>query len=281
MKNYYSLQELREIIPNFDLLCENNVMAWIYKMEQHSVVRMGYEKMDHFHGKYDGLFVKKVIHGQLVYFLPDDFPFLDDSHCFGLTNDVLLFKDYFGGFIPRLYGFQPDWLEIIQTLSEHETSEPKIGDWTDDQGHDAGLKDSLELQIYENQLLPFYPKQVREERRKQFIALQQRATLAKVFDKMAFIRGIVYYKAHGVTGSLEHKLGITDADKEMTKLTGSMRPIDNIYADFLQKFRQTQPLLPFFMGIVEAAYRLFYNEMDKSVRGCVPGEVPPGVKQFY
>lgn len=280
MKGYYSLDELREIIPDFDLRCENYILSWIEKMELRRVVRMGYWKMGFYGDKWDKLFVVKEINGQKVMFLPDDMPFTDLEHVAGYELAVCLFKDFFGQFIPMLYGIQPDWMDKVEEGNEHEIGENRIGDWTDDRGHEPELKNRLEQEAYDAHMVR-YPFEAQIRHQKQFAAVRDGTTMGKLFDKQAFLNGIAYFKSKGVTGSLEEKVGITKHDIEICKKTGSERPIDNIYAGLLLNNKATQPLLPFFMGINEATYRLFYNEFDPTVKGCVPGEVPPGVKQFY
>ena len=291
-RNYYALEDLRQVIPNFDKRCENYVLAWNKQMDQRLVVRMGYWKMNFYGDKYDSLFVKKESNsagetsGCPLLFMPDDFPFTDADHVFGLGNSVILFKDNFGEFIPHLYLYQPDWLDVMEQVFFHETSEPKIGDWTQDGSYNTEIKDRLEQEEFDK-LMELYPKHWRPRHQAQYAKVRDEYGIGKLFDKQGFIQGIVYAKAKALenkrefAGSLLRKVGATEQDGKLCERTGSKRPIDNIYAGMLMSFKGKTELLPFFMGINEAAYRLFFNEYDPDVRGCVPGEVPPGVKQFY
>lgn len=280
MKGYYSLDELRDIIPNFDRRCENYILSWIDKMELRRVVRMGCWKMNFYDAKWGGLFEQREINGQKVLFLPADMPFTDGDHVLGYNFAVCLFSDFFGPFIPKLYGIQPDWLEKIEEGNEHEIGEVTIGDWTEDGSYNPELKNRLEQEAYDTHMSR-YPFEAQLRHQKQFAAVRDGMNMSKLFDKQAFLNEITYFKSKGFVGSLDGKIGATEQDKEFCRQTGSKRPMDNIYAHILKSYKETQPLLPFFMGINEAIYRLFYNEPDATVRGCIPGEVPPGVKQFY
>lgn len=280
VKSYYSLDELRQAIPGFDKLCENFLLAWIAEMEQRCVVRMGYKKMNFYKDDFENLFVRAEIHGQKVLFFRDNIPFNDAEHVFGAISAVYLFEDFFGAYIPQLYGYQPDWNKTARELHVHELGERAIGDWTHDGSYNEKLKNQLEERSF-GEFLELLPNHVRKERYQQFASLRDAKDVSELFDKQAFINGIVYFKTKSVTGSMTEKVGITKEDMESVKVTGSTRPIDNIYAHMLRNYKETQPLLPFFMGINEAAYRLFFNEFDAEAKGCVPGEVPPGVKQFY
>lgn len=262
-----SMRYLREQIPDFDERCRNFWLAWKKMMDQRTVTRMGYVKM-HFYKD-----------NTIESFLPGEMPFNDAEHVFGLVNAVILFRDFFGKYIPILYGFQPDWLGYIEEVSFHEIGETAIGDWTDDGGHDRKKKDSLEQTAFDG-LMQFFPKEAQDRHQRQFADLRDAKTEMKLFDKEAFMLGIAYFKSKGIAGNLKHKDGITKQDKSSCRQTRSYRSFDNIFADMLRRFRNFT-FLPFIVGINEAIYAEEYKEVDPLVKDCTPGAPPPGVRKLY
>jgi len=261
-----TLAYLRDVIPDFDERCKNFYLAWRYMMNQRIVTRMGYVKMH---------FYKKLFKP----FLPASMPMTDADHVFGLVNAVILFKDFFGDFIPYLYGYAPQWLDHIEEVVFHEIGEIEIGDWTDDGACDTNKKDELEQEAF-NKFMEIFPAEARNRHLRQFADLRDRKTMTKLFDKEAFILGFAYFKSKGIVGSMLRKRGITKRDRDYCRKTGSKRAFDNAYAHMLDAYKG-EPFLPFFVGINEAIYAVEYNEFDPLVKDCTPGVPPPGVKKFY
>ena len=258
---------LRKVIPGFDERCRNFYLSWKYMMEQRKVTRMGCVKM-HFYK-----------HRTVQSFLPWSMPINDAEHVFGMMNAVVLFRDFFGEYIPKLYGFQPDWMEYIEQAMFHEIGEITIGDWTDDGGHDRQKKDRLEQYAFDEFMRPF-PEQAQRRHQREFADLRDGKTNMKLFDKEAFLLEIAYFKSKGVCGSLKRKTGITEQDKRSCKLLQSYRPFDIIFVDMLNRFR-SYGFLPFIVGINEAIYAIEFNEIDPLVKDCVPGIPPARLKALY
>lgn len=264
-----SLQMLKNWMPDFDERCRNFYKAWKFKTDQRLVRRMGFVKMKFYKKNRD---VKEL-------FYPPDREIDDGTHVLGMIDAIVLFKDFFGRYIPQMYGEQPQWLEHIEEALFHEVGEIVIGDWTDDGSRDTEEKDRLEQAVFDD-FMAFFPEEAQELHQRQFARVRDNRTVVKLFDKEAFILGIGYLKSKGITGTMRSKIGITAQDREFCKKTGSERPIDNVFAGMLAHYKGT-PLLPFFVGITEAIYAEDFNEIDPSVKGCIAGAPPPGVKQFY
>lgn len=262
------MRRLREGVPDFDKRCRNFWLAWKKMMDQRNVVRMGYVKMRF----YTDETIKE--------FLPEERPFTDADHVFGLINAVILFRIFFGVSIPWFYGFQPDWLEYTEQVAFHEIGETVIGDWTDDGSNDRKEKDHLEQKAFDD-FLSLLPEAAREKYQRQFVDLRDGNTDMKLFDKEAFILGIAYFKSKGISGNLAHKDGITDQDKASCEEIKSYRAIDHVFADILRRFRNFS-FLPFIVGINEAIYAEEYNDVDDPlVTNYTPGMPPPGVTNLY
>ncbi len=260
------LAYLRKTIPDFDERCRNFYRAWKHMMDQRMVARMGYVKMRFYKRAYN-------------FFLPAAMPFTDADHVFGLVNAVILFRDFFGEFVPYLYGFEPQWLEHVEEVVFHEIGEIKIGDWTDDGAYDVCEKDRLEQEAFD-EFMKLFPPDAQARHQRQFADVREHKTIAKLFDKQAFILGIGYLKSKGSTGSLYRKRGLTERDHYYCRKTGSKRAIDNTFAHLLDCYRD-MTFMPFVVGIIEAMYAEDFTELDSLVKSCTPGEPPPGVKSFY
>ena len=261
------MRRLREQIPDFDERCRKFWLAWKQMMDQRLVARMGYVKM-HFYAD-----------ESVQPFLPPEKPINDAEHVFGLVNAVMLFREFFGKYIPYLCGYQPDWLGYIEQVIIHEIGEVKIGDWTDDGGSDRDEKDRLEQAALDN-YLRLFPMESQEKYQRQFTDLRDGNTNMKLFDKEAFLLGIAYYKSKGIVGSLKNKNDLTDQDRANCERTKSYRPFDNIFADLLMRYRNFS-FLPFIVGINEAIYAEEYSEYDSSVTDCIPGAPPASVRSLY
>ena len=258
---------LRDQIPDFDKRCRNFWMAWKKMMEQRTVTRMGYTRMRFFKDDTIGMF------------LPDDVPFNDAEHVFGMVNAIILFRDFFGKYIPYLFEFQPDWLEYIEQAVFHEIGEITIGDWVDDGSNDRDKKDHLEQAAFDA-FMHYFPETAQEKHQRQFADLRDGRTNMKLFDKEAFLLGIAYYKSKGISGNLKDKDGITEQDRSSCEEIQSYRSFDNVFAGILRKYRR-HSFLPFIVGINEAIYAIEYNEDDPLVTNCTPGKPPPGVRNLY
>ena len=267
-KMEFYLETLRNRIPNFDERCRNFYKAWKFKTDQRLVRRMGFVKM-RFYKNRD---VKEL-------FYPEDREIDDAVHVLGMIDAIILFKDFFGSYISLMYGYQPQWLEHVEEALFHEVGEIGIGDWTDDGSYDTEEKDRLEQTVFDD-FMAFFPEEAQERHQKQFARVRDNRTVVKLFDKEAFILGIGYLKSKCIVGTMRSKIGITERDREFCKKTGSERPIDNVFAGLLNHYKGS-PLLPFFVGITEAIYAEDFKEIDSSVKDCVAGAPPPGVKQFY
>lgn len=260
------LDYLRRAISDFDERCAHYVKKLLYMGEQRRVVRVGYNKLR---------FYPDVL-GQ---FLPWNTPFTDADHVFHLVNSVIVFKDFFGQFIPWLYGFQPQWLNIVEEMVFHEIGELEIGDLPDDGSRDTAAKDRMEQEIFDKFMVGF-PEAVQARHQQQFAAVRDGTDIGKLFDKQGFLNGIAFAKAHGFEGEVSLCTQLSAQDNKYRKLGKTDRCFDLVYADMLVKYRY-HPFLPFFMGINEATYAIVYNEHDPKVEGCIPGQVPPGIKQLY
>lgn len=261
-----ALRYLRKEIPDFDERCRNFWLAWKKMMDQRMVARMGYVKM----GFFDP---------DTQTFLPTETPFSDAEHVFGLVNAILLFRDFFGKFIPYYYGFQPDWLGYIEQVAFHEIGETEIGDWTDDGSNDRKEKDRLEQEVFDN-FMRLFPEVAKKDHQSQFASLRDGDTNMKLFDKASFVLGIAYLKSKGIVGSLKRKGDITEQDKASCEEIKSYRAIDHIFAGVLRRYRDFY-FLPFIVGIIEAIYAEEYNEDDPLVENCIPGAPPAGVRKLY
>lgn len=274
------LDDLRRVIPNFDALCQLFVDKWLVMMELRRVLRMGYWKLWSYKV---AVRVKKKLHVRRIpceKFLPWNTPFTDADHVYGLGCAVILFRDIFGDFIPHIYNYQPQWYELMEKTFIHELGEIRIGDWEDDGSHDLRLKAQLENEFF-NEFIADFPRSAKQRHVQQFADASEDDDEFKVFDKEAFLLGNIYARVHDFEGDMTHRRNLSAQDREIMKRTGSKRCVDNIYAGMLERFT-CNPLMPFFMGINEAAYAKYYNEeTDPLVENYEPGEVPPGVKEFY
>lgn len=274
------LAYLREVIPDFDQLCELFVRKWLVMMEQRRVLRMGYYKLWFYTvmrkiGK--ALKARRI---PKLKFLPWNAPLTDADHIFGLVNAIVLFRDIFGEYIVKLYHYQPDWYGLIEKIIFHEIGENKIGDWEDDGSHDLQKKWELEWSYF-LEFISDFPHEARLRHTEQFLSVDKDEDEAKIFDKQAFLLGILYARAHDFEGDMTHSWVLSDLDKKSIKQTGSKRCFDNVYAGMLKRF-QNRSWMPFFAGINESIYRMYYNaEHDPLVKNYVPGVVPAGVEQFY
>lgn len=261
------LCRLRKEIPDFDERCRNFWLAWKKMMDQRNVARMGYVKMRFYNDK------------TIAEFLPDERPFTDAEHVLGLVNTIVLFRSFFGNYVSRLYGYQPEWLEYIEQAIFHEIGETVIGDWTDDGSNDRKEKDRLEQKAFDD-FVGLFPGTTRDRLQRRFADLRDGKSSTKLLDKEMFVLGIAYLKSKGISGSLAHKDGITEQDKASCEEIKSYRAIDHVFAGILRSYRGYY-LAPFIVGINEAIYAIEYNEPDKLVTDCTPGAPPPGVMNLY
>lgn len=263
----FLLETLRHRIPDFDERCRNFYRAWKYAIDLRLVKRMGYSKMGFFNDE------------EMLMFFPNSREFDDAVHVLGMVYAVVFFKDFFGEYIPWLYGEQPQWLDHIEEALMHEIGEITIGDWTEDGSYDSAKKDALEQKAFD-EFMRFFPPATQRLHQKQFADVRENRTIVKLFDKEAFILGIGYLKSKGIAGDMHIKRGLTEQDRAFCEETGSERAIDNIFAHLLKNYRGTR-MLAFFVGITEAIYAEDYQEIDPLVKDCVPGAPPPGVKMLY
>lgn len=260
------LDYLRQAISDFDERCAHYVEKMLFMGEQRRVLRVGYNKLRFYPTVLDP-------------FLPWDNPVTDADHIFHLVNAVILFKDYFGQFIPWLYGFQPQWLDIVEQVVFHEIGETSIGDLPDDGSRDTAKKDEQEQQVFDEFMVGF-PEAAQVKHQKQFAAVRDGTDIGKLFDKQGFLNGIAYLNSHGINGSIFLCTNLSAQDNKYRRLVRTDRCFDLVYADMLVKYRK-HPFLPFFMGINEAIYAIVYNKFDPRVPDCDPGKVPPGLQQLY
>ena len=209
----------------------------------------------------------------------------DLEHIGWLVNLVTIFEDFFGVYYPRLYNFQPQWHAIMHGVIFHEIGEIELGDLTDDGTFDRRQKDKAEWEAFESFMTGF-PPDAAKRHLQEFAEVQDAIDIKYVFDKAAFLFAHGFYKHYfNVQGSADEKSKgpwkISEQDLAYCEKIGSPRAVDLVYAHFLDHTRKIQAPRPFFIGMAEAMYKLDFNYFDERVRGCVPGEVPPGVKQFY
>ena len=260
------LDYLRKVLPEFDARCALYVEKMLFLGEQRRIVRAGYDKLRFYKTKQGN-------------FLPWDMPFTDADHVFHLVNSVIMFKDFFGEYIPWLYGFQPQWLDIVEEMVFHEIGETRIGDWPDDGSRDTAEKDRLEQEVVDEFMVGF-PGEAQRNHQRQFAAVRDGIDIGKLFDKQGFLNGIAYAKVHGFEGDVYACENLSGQDNGYRKKVQSDRCFDLVYSDMLTKYRD-HPFLPFFMGINEAIYSKVFVDNDPRVKGCVAGEPPPGVKKLY
>lgn len=268
-----TVEELKRKFPGLEQKFETAYTKLCYTGLQKYVPRMGYSKF-----------------GMTPYIpegarLERDSQVNDLEHIGWLVNLVTIFEDFFGMYFPRLYKFQPQWHAIMHGLIFHEIGEIEIGDLTDDGTFDRKNKERQEWEVFENFMTDF-PPDVAQRHSQEFAEVQSAVDIKYMFDKAAFLFAHGFYKHYfNIQGSAEpkanslHKIG--ELDLMYMEKTGSPRAVDIIFAHFLDHTRKLQAPRPFFIGMAEAMYKLDFNYFDERVRGCVPGEVPPGVKQFY
>ena len=263
----FLMANMRRRIPDFDERCRNFYRAWKKAMDLRLVKRMGYIKMGFF---YDP---------EMQMFFSNNREFDDAAHVLGMVFAIDFFKDFFGEFIPLVYGESMQWLDHIEEALMHEIGETMIGDWTADGSYNAQEKDLLEQKAFD-EFMSLFPPEAQQRHQKQFADVRDNSTIVKLFDREAFILGIGYLKSKGIVGDMHIKRGLTEQDRALCRETGSERAIDNVFAHMLKNCRWTSKL-PFFVGITEAIYAEDYQEIDPLVRDCIPGAPPPGVKKLY
>lgn len=263
----FLLKITRNRIPDFDERCRNFYRAWKHAIDLRLVKRMGYVKMGFFNDP------------EMLLFFPNSRELDDAIHVLGMVYAVVFFRDFFGDYIPPMYGESVQWLDHVEEALMHEIGEVTIGDWTEDGSYNANEKDALEQKAFD-EFMRFFPPEAQERHQKQFADVRDNRTIVKLFDKVAFILGIGYLKSKGIVGDMHVKRGLTDQDRALCEETGSERAIDNMFAHLLKHYRNTSKL-PFFVGIIEAVYAEEYQELDPLVKDCIPGAPPPGVKKLY
>ncbi|MBQ2638223.1 hypothetical protein IJF89_00900 [Candidatus Saccharibacteria bacterium] len=272
---------LRQVIPNFDWRCELFVQKWLTLMEQRRVERSGYWKMWFYTVTRKFGKARRKFRLPRMKLLPWATPFTDADHVFGLCNAVMLFRDLFGDYVPIVFGYAPDWYDLMERVLLHEVGEIPIGDWEDDGSHDLEEKWLLEWGYFCD-FIEDFPREPRMRHKGQYLSVNQEGDEAKLFDKEAFLLGIIYAHVHDFDGDMTHPWALSKDDKVLMRKTKSKRCLDNMYAGMLERYGQ-KPWMPFFAGINEAAYRLYYTAPSDSLveEGYEPGQVPAGVKQFY
>lgn len=209
----------------------------------------------------------------------------DLEHIGFLVSLVAVFEDNFGSYYPMLYNFQPQWHSIMHGVIFHEIGEIEIGDLTDDGTFDRKEKERKEWETFE-QFMTGFPPDAARRHLQEFAELQDATDIKYCFDKATFVFAHGVFKHYfDIQGSTEPKEGnlhvVGKMDRMYEEKIGSPRAVDIIFAHFLEHTQKLQAPRPFFIGMAEAMYRLDFNYFDERVRGCVPGEVPPGVKALY
>lgn len=257
-----TVEELRELIPNFDERCLLVYQRWRYAMIQKYVPRMGYVKF----GVYG---LENTASG----LLSPETPISDSDHIFALVVLVRIYEDVFGKFYPRLFMYQPDWCNVMAGLINHELGEIEIGDLTDDGTYNKVEKDRIETKVFDDYMRGF-DADVQRARKAEFSEVQNGKDIKKLFDKVVFVLAQGFLKHHfNLEGSMDYKgqnFYLSNQDRRYVEATGSTRPVDNLFAHFLDISRDLTVSRGFFIGIIEAMYREDYG-----------GKIPDGVKRFY
>ena len=270
----FGIDELRARIPGIDEQFANAYEALVFMAKQKWIPRMGYSKfgMTPYIPEGAELSGKEQVN--------------DLEHIGWLTSITYVFQDFFGRYYPKLFGYQPQWDTIRHCLAFHEVGEGVIGDKTDDGTTDRNEKNNQELKVFKT-FMDFFPPEVRERSLREFTDLQNETGTAYCFDKASFLFAHGVFKRYlHIEGGLDNKLQgnwkASEQDQRYYKAIGSPRAVDLIFAHFLDKTKATATSTrPFIIGVAEAMYRHDFNYLDPRVRGCVPGEVPPGVKAYY
>ncbi|MBQ7802530.1 hypothetical protein IJ380_01550 [Candidatus Saccharibacteria bacterium] len=261
-----TVYDLYQLIPNFEELCDIYYDKWEYFMDQILVPRMGFVKFGHYHPD----LVKQTLYEDRLKGMrirPDKIIIDDAHHDLSCQKMVQLFEDFFGVYVTRMFNFAPQWERVRNALLDHEVGENEIGDWTDDKTSDRDLKDRLELEAYERYLEGF-PREAKNAHRDEFILVQQGDNITKCFDKTEFILMQGWCRKYRIEGSMAYKNGVwhlSEQDKHYRDLTDSDRPVDNLFAHFLDITRGI-PTQPFFVGIIESMYRKRFGEVPETVR---------------
>ena len=268
-----TVEELKIRFPEIEQRFETAYKKLCYVGLQKYVPRMGYVKFG---------MTPHIAEGQR---LGCDMQVNDLEHIGWLVNLVTIFEDFFGAYYPRLYNFQPQWHSIMHGMIFHEIGEVEIGDLTDDGTFDRREKDILEWAAFK-EFMTGFPQNVATCHLQEFAEVQDATDIKCCFDKAAFLYAHGFFKHYfDIQGSIENKSNghwkVSEQDLAYCKEIGSPRAVDLIFAHFLDRSKNLLAPRPFFIGMAEAMYRIDFNYFDERVRGCVPGEVPPGVKLFY
>lgn len=277
-----ALDYLRKRFPELDALADIYVEACLEYMELRRVSRVGFSKMwfyaRRFFSRKHGH--TKVVRKRVPAFLPWDEPFNVAEHTLFVANEITLFEEIFGKYIPILYHYQPQWHEMVKAALDHDVGEIVTSDLADDGSHDLVKKAKNERRAYQNYVRNF-PKEMQDRRKERFGSVNDQCDEVKLFDKEEFLISIAYCREHCFEGDMTHSRYLSKSDKEYCERTGSRRCLDTVYASMLDHYRM-KPWLPFFMLITEALYRNYYNsDFDPLVDNYVPGCPPPGVRTFY
>lgn len=263
-----TLYDMYQLVPHFEELCDLFYEKWSYAMDQLLVPRMGFVKLGSYSFPLEDFLYDDPKYGKRI--RPEMILIDDAHHGYSLQKMVSLFEDLFGTYVMRIYNFAPQWGRLRDAMLDHEIGEIEIGDWTDDATSDRELKDELELKAYDNYLVGL-PNEVRRNHREEFVWVQKGDNITKCFDKAEFVLMQGWCARHGIFGSMKFKTdnsGLSEQDKHYCELTQSDRPVDNLYAHFLDITRGMN-FQGFFIGIIEAMYRKEF------------GEIPATVKKFY
>ncbi|MBR3320307.1 hypothetical protein IKG20_03325 [Candidatus Saccharibacteria bacterium] len=267
-----TVDELRERFPGIDAKFTNAYLKLRYTGLQKYVPRMGYSKFG---------MTPYIPEGARLH---PNLQVSDADHICWLVNLVTIFEDFFGPYFPILYNYQPQWHSIMHGMIFHEIGEIEIGDLTDDGSFNREEKESLELQTFAN-FMDEFPEEAAKRHFCEFTEVQAAQDIKYCFDKGAFVFAHGFFKHYfDIQGNSDSKITlwpVSAQDMNYRKKIGSPRAVDLIFAHFLEHTQKIPEPRPFFIGMAEAMYRIDFNEYDPRVEGCVPGEVPPGVKQFY
>lgn len=266
-----TVEELKARFPGLEQKFETAYKKLCYMGLQKYVPRMGYSKFS---------MTPYIQEGMR---LGPETQVNDMEHIGWLVSLVAIFEDFFGVYLPRLYNCQPQWHSIMHGLIFHEIGEIEIGDLTDDGAFDRKEKEHKEWRVFEDFMTDF-PQDAAKRHMQEFAELQDAVDYKYCFDKAAFLFAHGFFKHYfNIQGDTDGSGGYTvgKLDLMYKEKVGSPRAVDIIFAHFLDHTKKIQGPRPFLIGMTEAMYRLDFNYFDERVRGCVPGEVPPGVKQFY
>ncbi len=257
-------EELRKIIPDFDALCHALAMAMLEAGRLAYVPRMG-----------DAKFGLTPFFPEGEYIGPDkQISTLEHTGIMCIFTE--LYVPTFGPYYPHLFGWQPDWDFERRGIAMHDISEKDTLDVTDDNDklRTELCKDERELEIF-RKFISEFPASARTQLEQAYARMQKKSGYMYCLDKWIFVYDHFFFKwKYDKEGTYDKAargyLGKSD-DEDWIALTGSKRPVDNLFAKFL--VAQSYMALfdrPFFIGITEQLYDIVYHE-----------PVPESVARFY